>query len=492
MADLRGIVLDKDKEQPLYIQLRDILRRMIGDRSLPGGEKLPPVTDFAKMLGVTPSTVRRALQDLTDEGLVDSHVGRGTFVRDRANPLALAAESGDDRGVSSIDAFRTLSELLVLARRPGVIAFTRGLPAPDTVPPDLLTRMSAVALKNGEAVYRDSGDPAGLSGLREKIAALYKTRGLAVSPEQILVTGGSQQGITLMAQYAAARSLKVFAEVPCYMGVVNAFAAFGVRTEPVERGGLPPSAVSGAAPLYYLCPAIHNPRGDDLTPAQCLGAARWSADSGSLLLVDEVFNDLRFEGSDPHPFFTDPGPDNVILAGSLSKSVTSGLRVGWLVGSEERIRTLARMKKAMDIACPPLIQGVAEAILSGDFYGGHLEAVRGHYRLRRDVLLAALEKRMPGGVSWTVPAGGFQLWLNLPEGFSSVALYMMAVSAGVAFIPGPLQHPDQGFLSSLRICYGDLTPDEIENGTERLGRVVRRLLAGDSSGAGLSGLGDFF
>lgn len=492
MADFGNLLVEKGNDQPLFIQLRQGIRKMLETGELVSGEKLPPVADLARILGVTPSTVRRAFRDLTADGLLESHVGRGTFAlgpESRSSSLSSGTEEGSR---PSLEGFRNLSELLLLSKRPGVISFTRGLPAPQTVPDDLMRRMTGIALRHGEEPYRDSGDPAGIPGLRERIARLYQLRGVAVAPEQVLVTGGSQQGITLMAQYAASRQVRVFTEVPLYMGVVNAFNAFGVRTEPVARGEIPPSVSVGTSPLFYFCPAVHNPRGDDLNPAVCQDAAQWARSTGGILLVDEVFNDLRYEGTEPHNFLLSPGTENTVLAGSLSKSVTSGLRVGWLIASEERIRTLARMKKAMDIACPPLIQGVAEAILTGDFYPEHLRKVCAYYRKRRDATLSALEKLMPREVCWSTPTGGFQLWVTLPEGVSSVALYLESVSAGVAFIPGPLQHPDQGLLSNFRICYGDLSPEEIETGIGRLARVTERLIHSGGSAIGLAGVGDFF
>jgi DNA-binding transcriptional MocR family regulator len=145
----------------------------------------------------------------------------------------------------------------------------------------------------------------------------------------------------------------------------------------------------------------------------------------------------------------------------------------------------------MDIACPPLMQGVALSLLRTAEYDTHLQNVREHYRSRRDTVLEALKHFMPQDMSWTVPQGGFQMWLELPPGYSSIALFLLAIERGVAFIPGPLQDINHRFMSAFRFCYGSIEPDQIVEGIELLADAVKELLKGSPGDSGLSGLGDF-
>jgi DNA-binding transcriptional MocR family regulator len=168
-----------------------------------------------------------------------------------------------------------------------------------------------------------------------------------------------------------------------------------------------------------------------------------------------------------------------------------GLRIGWLVTSVERIRTLMPLKRVMDIACPPLMQGIATELLRSGEYDRHLKRVREHYRIRRDAVLDTFQRVMPQEVSWTVPQGGFQMWVELPSGYSSIALFLLAIERGVAFIPGPLQDINHRFMHAFRFCYGALSIEQIVEGIELLAGAVNELLQGSPGESGLSGLGDF-
>jgi 2-aminoadipate transaminase len=516
--------IDKTSTTPLYIQIRDDLRRSIVSGKLAPGERLPPVTALAAERRVTAATIRRALQDLTDEGLIFSHVGRGTFVAGSSNAPdakkpggadgAQTIPSGDDanrrREEASLRAARllrqsvtrSLNEMMGLAQRPGVIAFTRGIGAPDMIEKGILTRLAQKALAGGEELFHDYGDPRGLLPLRTAIAALYAEQGLTVSPDQILVTSGSQQAIALLAQQAAENGRRVLCETPCYTGVSNAFGAFGLKIDTVPRTldgpelSRLPSGGDWRDALFYLCPVLHNPMGTDLSDEKRRAVIDWANRNGAIILSDEVFRDLHLTGSGSAPippsFLKEPGPDRAIVIGSLSKSFISGLRVGWLVTSEERARDLAQIKKLMDLGCPPLMQGIAQAFLEDDDgYRAHRARILEHYRALRDATLDALERNMPKGVSWTHPEGGFQLWVTLPQGYSSVELFLRAVEKGAAFLPGPLQDINNRFMNSFRLCYGSLGAADIAEGIRRLAEATREFLSETPGDTGFAGLGDF-
>ncbi len=487
---------------PLYIQIREQLRHDVLSGKIPEGQRFSSISDMAADFNVTAATVRRALQDLTAEGLVSSHVGRGTFVVQRpvsqtASPPHSETASETERSVRRKTTQHTtkdaITDLLALARKDGVISFTRGIGDPDTVEKGTLTTLVHKALASGEELFLDYGDPRGLLPLRQAIAALYTEQGLNVSTDQILVTSGSQQAISLLAQYAAERNMPVLCETPCYSGVSNALSAFVPEIRAVIRTEEGPSiqdiekalqdstgraTPQSAEALLYLCPILHNPMGTDISAANQQRIADWAASGKALIISDEIFRDLHSGSNPPQSFLHHPGPEHCAILGSLSKSFISGLRVGWIVSSEERIRALTKLKKALDLGCPPLMQGIARAFLEdADGYSAHRQRIRAHYRVLRDCTLSALHAEMPQGVSWTKPQGGFQLWLTLPPGCSSVQLFVRAVEEGVAFLPGPLQDLDGGFLNSLRLCYGSLSTLEIETGIKRLAKAIRDMLS---------------
>jgi len=502
---------DKTNQIPLYIQIRDHLKAEIRSGALTPGQRLPSVADMAQEYSVTAATIRRALQDLAEERLISSHVGRGTFVLDPSSsvpaasarawfdaacaPGASAPEDHSSARKIRESLERGLGDLMSLANKPGIIAFTRGIADPDTIEKGILERLVLRALSRGEELFRDYGDPRGMEPLREEIARLYREQGLDVRVENILVTSGSQQAISLIAQQAAESRTPVLCETPCYSGVTNAFNAFALPFETLPRGadGPDPESLGPASEgtILYLCPVLHNPSGTDISDERRKGLVRWAEENDAVLLADEVFRDLHF-GSAPLSFLAEPGPKRTIILGSLSKSFISGLRVGWIVSSPERIESLTAIKKAMDLGCPPLMQGIAREFLADDAgYRAHRERIVLHYQARRDEALKALDAYMPAGAAWSVPAGGFQLQVSLPERFSSVELYLRSIDKGAAFLPGPLQDIDNRFLHTFRLCYGSLSEKDIREGIRRIGEAAGEYLAGTGTARAGAGFGDF-
>jgi 2-aminoadipate transaminase len=280
--------------------------------------------------------------------------------------------------------------------------------------------------------------------------------------------------------------------------VTNAFGAFGHWIETVIRdseGPIPErlDRFRDKRPSYfYLCPELHNPMGTDLSLERRHLMAEWAKEQKSVLIADEIFSDLRFENPTLPSLFSLAGDANAVLIGSLSKSFMAGLRVGWLITEPQRVRSLVTLKRAMDIACPPLMQSIALSLLRTKAYDLHLQKAREHYRTRRDLVLQALTRCMPESVSWTKPQGGFHMWLELPPGYSSIALFLLAIERGVAFIPGPMQDINHRFINALRLGYGSVEPQRIAEGVKQLSEAVKELLKDPpGSDLGLSGLGDF-
>ena len=174
--------------------------------------------------------------------------------------------------------------------------------------------------------------------------------------------------------------------------------------------------------------------GTDLSSQRQDMLVKWAEEQNSLLIADEIFHDLRFENPSPPSLLTGAGPERTVVVGSLSKSFMCGLRIGWLVTSPERVRSLVALKRAIDIGCPPLMQGIALSLLRSGEYDTHLLRARDHYRVRRDAAIEALGRFMPDGVTWTTSAGGFHMWIELPVGYSSIALFqrpMMSAHNGI-------------------------------------------------------------
>ena len=501
--------IDRNDKRPLYVQIRDYLYTLIKNEELKEGDRLPSVVGFAKEFGVTQATINKALEELAEQGWISSHVGRGTFV---SNPKKDKVTE-DSPGRNKVNAFgnqdfiqaarrlrmgvaQSLESLDTLLNKPGLIRLFSGVPDPSIAEPGILEKMTANAFqKYGQDIYQGYAPPMGLFKLREVIAERYKKQGIKVSPDQIIITSGSQQAVSVISQEALDNKRRVICETPSYRGIFNAFGAVGHWVETIPRDTEGPILANldrfrdNKSSVVYLGPELHNPMGTDILQERALEISEWVRKNNSYLLVDEIFKDLRFEGKTPQSLYSIAGAENAVLISSLSKAFMCGLRVGWMVSSRERIQSIISLKRAIDISCPPLMQGIALSLLETGEYDNHLQKARKHYKVRRDATIEALERFMPDSIKWTTPPGGFHMWCELPKGYSSIALFLMAVNKGVAIMPGPKFDLDHRFVNSFNIGYGSLPIEQIQEGVELLADAVKELLRQSPADSGLSGLG---
>jgi 2-aminoadipate transaminase len=487
--------------EALYRQIEQAVREAIASGQLKPGERLPSAVDLARAQRINKLTVVKAFQRLEKAGVVRSAVGRGTFVATPAQGEGAADPANDGADPSPELArsvrrlreglARNLRELLNVARRPGTINLSGGVPSPDTVPEDLMHKLVAEAMRRNPRRLFEYGPPAGLDELREALAATLVKRGLVVTTDEIVVTNGSQQAIALAAAWAHDEGRAAISETPSYpSGVQSAFMLFGHTPLSVPWENDAPNLkaldalTAGRHSLFYVCPDFHNPTGHTM-PAEARRALAELAHRHDILVIDdEIFRDLRFEGAEPPALYSLLPPGRRIMVGSISKSFMPGLRVGFIVADRTTCAELVAYKRYMDLACPSLVQAVGAALLRGP-YSQHLERLRPYYRERRDAALEALQRFMPRGVKWTRPQGGFQMWVTMPQGTSSIQLLLKAIEHGVAIVPGPSHDLDGRFLNSFRLGYGAEPPDRIRTGIERLATIIQTLSAGASpNGAG--------
>lgn len=485
----------KDGAGPLWRQIDAAVREAVTRGRLRPGDRLPSVVDLAKALKINKLTALKAYRGLEKDGLLQSHVGRGTFVAGAGAPGAPETKPEVSRAIRRVREgwAQGLRELLSMDRPPGTVNLSGGVPSPATVPDGLLERLSQdVVRKNPRRLY-EYGGPAGLAELREAIARTLTRSGTPVSPDEILCTNGSQQAISLIAAWARDEGRPVCCETPTYTGIPGSFMLFGhsVQSVPWTADGLDLGALRASAArrsVVYLCPDFHNPTGLSMAEGPRRELASWAAATDACVLDDQIFREMRFEGADLPALYPMLPPGRRFLVGSISKSFMTGLRVGFLVADPAVVAELLPYKRYMDLGGPSFIQAIAAAFLRGD-YPRHLEKMRAYYRARRDAALAALEAHMPEGVTWTRPQGGFQLWVTLPAGLSSIRLFLQAIERGVAIAPGPAHDVDGRHLNSFRLGYGHAGPEEIRSAVRKLAHAVEDLVARGPEGAPAAGLG---
>ena len=512
--------IDKESDTPLYIQIRDVILEAIRLGELHPGDRLPSVSSLAKEIGVTQATVRRALQDLSDAGQACCHVGRGTFIQNPGGSETSPGEFRENRNRPPTPAGgslppaahnpleyaarrlrmgvgKALRDIMSLANKPGIIHLTKGVPDPSFLPENFLEDITRETLADKKINFIEATDPLGRYELRAEIARRFSAEGPSVTAEQVLITNGSIQGTTLVAQENREIGRRVLCETPCFKGITDTFAAMGHWVETITRdneGPMPDlldQLPNGSPYLLYLCPYAHNPMGTHLSPARSQLLVEWARRTGSTLIVDELFKDLAWADTTPPSILGALGAEQTVVVSSLSKSIMTGLRCGWIISSPQRIQQLAQLKRLNDHSCPTLIQGLALTIFQSGRFDEHTKRMAIIYRQRREAMLKALDRCMPHQVGWTKPDGGFSLLLELPRGYSSVALFLFAIEKGVSFLPGPLFDIDQRFVNCCRLSYAWSDEGEIKEGIELLASAVEEFISRPPGDSGLSGLGSY-
>jgi 2-aminoadipate transaminase len=378
-----------------------------------------------------------------------------------------------------------IREILKVTADPEIISFAGGLPNPATFPVEALSL--AIADEMAEAGTRalqyatTEGDP----GLRGWIAARYRqTHGLDVDPDEIIITGGSQQGLDLAAKVFLDEGDRVVIERPGYLGAIQCFSYFGVEFSPVSLGpgGVDLDELSRAlaepgVKLFYAAPTFQNPSGVSYDEPTRKRVAEMVREAGVVLVEDNPYGELRYLGEDVAPIRKWAG-DACVLFGSFSKIAAPGLRIGWVWAPREAAARMVTAKQATDLHTSIFVQRALHRWLSDNDLDAHVASIRDLYGAQRDVMVAALGEHFPDSVSWTEPEGGMFLWVRLPEGASSVALFELAISEKVAFVPGTPFYVDGGGTNTLRLNFSNASPDSIREGMARLGSCLRRYLDG--------------
>jgi 2-aminoadipate transaminase len=372
-------------------------------------------------------------------------------------------------------------EILAVTARPEVINFAGGLPAPELFDAEgIAAAFRDVFAHEPERALQYStteGEPV----LRAALAERTTARGLPTDADDVLVTTGSQQALSLLATVLVEPGDTVLVESPCYLAALQAFAFAGARVVavPADGDGIDPDAleqlVTRERPkLLYTVPTFQNPTGRTMAGERRAAVASVAARRGVWIVEDDPYGELRFEGGRvPWIASYDGAQDRTVLLGSFSKVMAPGLRLGWLRAPAALLRACAVAKQAADLHTPTVNQLAAARYLADRDLDAHVARVAGVYRERRDAMLAGIADALPAGSTWTRPEGGMFLWARLPESYDTTALLRGVVEQGVAYVPGAPFYAGEPDPATLRLCFVTQTPDEIGEGLRRLAKGLR-------------------
>lgn len=381
-----------------------------------------------------------------------------------------------------------IRELLKFTRKPDIISFAGGLPAPATFPVAELQDICAKVLQEKGAMALQYGTTEGEAPLREAIAGWMNREKAAIKPENILVTAGSQQGLDMVAKVFIDPGDIIIVELPSYIGGLQAFTSYrakmigvpqdndGMRMDKLEKllGKL---ARKKKKPKFiYVVPDFQNPSGVTMSLERRKKLLELAYQHGVPIVEDSPYRDLRFAGEPVPAIYALDVQEQVIALGTFSKIFCPGLRLAWIMAPAQWLDKMIIAKQGMDLCCPTFNQLVAAEYIGRGLLPKQVEQIRELYGRKREVMLKALKKHMPRGVKWTKPEGGLFLWVKLPKNLSANELFPKAVEEKVAYVIGSAFHCDGKGQNTMRLNFSFPTEEQIEEGVRRLANVIRKNL----------------
>ena len=375
--------------------------------------------------------------------------------------------------------------LFAVASRPEVVSLAGGMPFTSALPLEAISRLVADLVARDGATALQYGSGQGVPELREHICTVMALEGISASPDDVVVTVGSQQALDLVTRIFIDPGDVVVAEAPSYVGALGTFASYqaDVVHVPMDEAGLVPEALDEACSalaragrrvkFLYTVPNFHNPAGVSLSVPRRDVVVEIAARHNMLILEDNPYGLLGFDG-DPVRALRAQTQEGVIYLGSFSKTFASGLRVGWVL-APHAVREKLVLAAEASVLCPPnFTQMLVADYLRTQPWQQQIKVFQEIYRERRDALLEALEQLLPEGTRWTRPAGGFYSWVTLPDGLDSKAMLPRAVTARVAYVPGTAFYADGSGSDFMRLSYCYPEPERIREGVRRLAGVIEQ------------------
>jgi DNA-binding transcriptional MocR family regulator len=486
--------LQSESHIPLYVQLRDQLRALVHSGELRTGDRIPASRELASQLGVHRTTVANAYAELESEGLIQGHVGRGTFIRgtpkkqftppppSNGNGGAMRWEAlfAEERGEEG------LSHLMPEVPR-GAIAFTSARPAEEFFPVEEFRRCCNAVLRSEGRRVLQLGPTDGYEPLKSILMELLHDEGLIVRPEQLLITDGCQQAIDLLCKAFLRSGDSVALENPAYPGAIAIFGgahirtlAVGVETNPKRTGhvGLDIDAletvlIQNRVKLIFVTADFHNPTGTTLPVPERGRLLELAARFQVPIIDDRIYARLRLRGNAVPSLKSLDRSGNVIQIDSFSKIAFPGLRVGWCIGAESAIERLRLVKQSTDLHTDQLAQATLAEFTRRGYLSRYIVKMKKIYRSRLEAMEEALEKHMPEETSWTQTEGGMSVWVTLPAGFDAAELFIHLRERGVLFVPGRyfyVQHPQP---NTLRLSFPSIDEKRIARGIETLADLLK-------------------
>ena len=378
-----------------------------------------------------------------------------------------------------------IRELLKLVKDPEIISFAGGLPAPETFPRKELIDIVKEVIEQDGAAALQYGATEGDDRLRELIMKNYKELGFDITIDNIMITTASQQGLDLLGKVFIDRGDKVLVGLPSYLGGLQAFNAYGadmvgiefdkhgMRSDRVEEVLADLKAKNDMPKFIYIIPDFQNPAGVTMPEFRRKEILALAKKYDVLIVEDSPYKQIRFEGKDQASIFALDNTGHVINLGTFSKIFLPGFRIGWVIAHKDITNKFIMAKQGTDLCTSPFVQKISAKYIEKGYFNKQLKKTIQIYKEKKNIMIAAFEKYMPEGVTWTNPEGGLFLFVTLPEYMDAQDLFRKAIKRKVAFVIGSVFHCDGSGKNTMRMNFSYASKEQNKEGVERLAQVIK-------------------
>lgn len=469
---------------PLYRQIVEYIKNKITIGEWPLHSKLPPQRVLANNFQVNRSTLKIALEELIADGLLESKIGSGTWVANNTWSVLTSHppvnwNSYLDKGMH-LPNLHTIQEINHSEFKPNIIRLGTGELSPELFPKAMMNSI----LKKLPSSINSLGyeEPKGLLSLRKQISIYLRSFGIDASPTSIMIVSGALQALQLICCSLLPKGSTILLEKPSYLYSLKLFQSMNMQFAglPLDEDGIQLAPITyykehKNANLLYTIPCFHNPTGILMSEQRRKSIIALCQKEQLPVIEDDVYRELWLDSTPPPiPLKALDREGLVLYLGSLSKSLSPGLRIGWIVGPEPVIERLADIKMQNDYGSSSLSQWAAAEWFNSGLYQKHLEKVRKKLRIRRDVASQSLDTHFSDIATWKIPSGGFYIWLTLTQPVSMQKLFTEALDKGLLIHPGNIY--DNLSNRHLRLSYSYASISELKGGLRLLSSIIRNMM----------------
>ena len=473
---------NKQSSKPIYVQIVDYFKQKINNGDWPVGLQIPPQRKLADMLEVNRSTIVTALEELKAEGILEGNGKAGTKIVDNTliaiSKLQPKWQSYIEEGLHMPN-LNTIKQINKLDFNNKIIRLSSGEASPDLLPEDTMSNILKEVSKDIPNLGYE--EPNGMLQLREQISKYLKKYGIEASPNSILIVSGALQAVQLVTMGLMQPGATVFLEKPSYLYSLQMFQSMGMRRSgvPMDKEGIRADLISKdkrkhGLSILYTIPSFQNPTGIVMSENRRKQLIAVCQKEKLPIIEDDVYRELWLDKPTAMPIKSLDKTGLVLYVGSVSKTLSPGLRIGWIVGPEPVIERLSDIKMQTDYGSSSLSQLAVAKWLETGLYEENLEYLRKQLYTRREVAVSALQKHFKDIATFDIPLGGYFMWVEIKYPINMYKLFEEACKIGILMYPGHIY--DTTLNQYLRISYSYASIPDLQKGIYELSKLIRKLI----------------